>query len=65
MQWGDLSFQGDYIGDYISEKAGTFKFINLKRWPVKITERRKSVEIDSRFAKVKTLSQIFAREKTP
>lgn len=61
MQWGDLSFQGDFIGDYVSERAKTFNLINLKKWPVRITERRKSVEIDSRFVKVRTLSQIFAR----
>lgn len=61
MQWGDLSFQGDFIGDYVSERAKTFNLINFRKWPVRITERRKSVEVDSRFAKVRTLSQIFAR----
>lgn len=65
MQWGDLSFQGDFIGDYVSVKAGVFKYINLRKMPVRIIDSTRSVEVDSRFVKIRTLSQIFAREKTP
>lgn len=64
MQWGDLSFQGDRIGDYVSGRSTVWKLLNMKRMPIKITEKRLSVSIDSRFAKIRTLSSIFAREKT-
>ena len=38
MQWGDLSFQDDFIGDYVSSKSGEFKMINLRKLPIKITD---------------------------
>jgi hypothetical protein len=65
MQWGDLSFQGDVIGDYVSQKTSLmYKVLNLRKAPIKITERSRSVEVDSRFSKIRTLSSIYAREKT-
>jgi hypothetical protein len=64
MQWGDLSFQSDTIGDYVSSKDSLFKFLNLRRIPIKITDRKRSVNFDSRFSKIKTLAQIYAREQT-
>ncbi len=61
MQWGDLSFQSDVIGDYVSGKlSGLFKWINLRKMPVKLTDN-KYMAIDSRFIKIRTLSEIFAR----
>jgi legumain len=43
MQWGDLSFQDDFIGDYVSSKSGEFKMINLRKLPIKITDNKRSV----------------------
>ena len=43
MQWGDLSFQDDFIGDYVSSKSGEFKMINLRKLPIKITDKKRSV----------------------
>lgn len=43
MQWGDLSFQDDFIGDYVSSKSGDFKMINLRKLPIKITDKKRSV----------------------
>lgn len=43
MQWGDLSFQTDVIGDYVGDKAEGVKMINLRKWPIKITDNRRSV----------------------
>ena len=43
MQWGDLSFQADVIGDYVGDKAEGVKMINLRKWPIKITDNRRSV----------------------
>ena len=64
MQWGDLSFQADVIGDYVSEKAQKENLINLRKMPIRITEAKRSIWVDSRFAKIRALSEVFAREKT-
>lgn len=63
MQWGDLSFQGDNIGDYVSGKAK--QYLNLKKVGIKLWETKRSTGMDGRLAKIRTLAQIYAREKTP
>ena len=64
MQWGDLSFQSDTIGDYVSEKRQK-EYFNLKRRVVNgLFKFEKKEAIDSRFIKIRTLSEIYAREKT-
>ena len=63
MQWGDLSFQSDVIGDYV---ANSKKYFNLKRRPFKgLFNFERPHAIDSRFIKIRTLSAIYAREQTP
>lgn len=56
MQWGDLSFQADVIGDYVAEKAQNQNLINLRKMPIRITEAKRSIWVDSRFAKIRALS---------
>lgn len=63
MQWGDLSFQSDVIGDYVSEKASN-NFISLRIPRLGLTEKKTFTAIDSRFTTIRTLSEIYAREKT-
>ena len=43
MQWGDLSFQGDFIGDYVSGRNSALKFINLRKIPIRIIDKKRSV----------------------
>ena len=62
MQWGDMSFQDDTIGQYVSASK---QFLNLKRRPLgRLFHFERITAIDSRFIKVRTLSEIYAREKT-
>lgn len=64
MQWGDMSFSDDVIGEYVSENKGN-SFINLRRPTFRFFQREKNLEsVDSRFITVRTLSQIYAREQT-
>ena len=64
MQWGDLSFQSDKIGQYVSSGSNK-QFLNLKRRPLgKQFEFERATGMDSRFINIRTLSQIYARERT-
>lgn len=56
MQWGDLSFQSDFIGDYVSNRAMTFRLVNLRVALSPIGQVRRSVDIDTRFAKIRALA---------
>jgi hypothetical protein len=56
MQWGDLSFQNDFIGNYVSERAAIAQSINLRRIPILLGNKKHTVSIDSRFSKIKALS---------
>lgn len=62
MQWGDLSFQSDVIGDYVS--SSTPSFINLKKRIGRLWRKQTIGSVDSRYAKIQILTSIFRREKT-
>lgn len=66
MQWGDLSFQSDKVGDYVS--GSTPKSYNLRlanfigNFGVKKVE---SAKMNSRTMKLQSLSAIYARDQSP
>jgi hypothetical protein len=61
MQWGDLSFQNDVIGNYVAGKMSILhKKMNPRKIPKKLTDRNYEA-IDSRFINIRTLSEIYAR----
>jgi len=70
MQWGDLSFQQDSIAEYMAGPSVSSEQDNgiLMSFNNKFRNFINSFEapsmIDSRMMKVKTLAQIYAREKT-
>lgn len=61
MQWGDLSFQSDSIGDFVTgstPKGNNLRFIKPIRRPSPIDE---SAKMNSRTMKLQSLSAIYAR----
>ena len=62
MQWGDLSFQSDVIGNYVS--GSTPSVINLRRRIGRLWKKQSVGSVDSRHVKIQTLTSIFKREKT-
>jgi len=66
MQWGDLSFQSDKVGDYVS--GSTPRSYNLRlanfigNFGVKKVE---SAKMNSRTMKLQSLSAIYARDQSP
>lgn len=62
MQWGDLSFQSDTIGDYVSgstPRSGNFRWIKPPR---KVIPHEKYALMNSRTMKLQSLSAIYARD---
>lgn len=66
MQWGDLTFQGDKVADYIS---GTRKLSSNLRTIKPIRRVGQSLsnvaKMNSRTMKLQSLSAIYAREHSP
>ena len=66
MQWGDLSFQDDHIGEYMSVKKSTNKNFNGMRFirPIRRmgTKKAKDSVMNSRTMKLQSLSAIYALE---
>lgn len=67
LQWGDMSFATDVIGEFVSvSKKAEKNLINLRRSTFRFFERGLiGGTVSSRFATVRMLSEIYAREKTP
>ena len=66
MQWGDLSFLTDKVGDFISSK--TPRSFNLRLASIVGNFGSKKVEaakMNSRTMKLQSLSAIYAREHSP
>jgi hypothetical protein len=63
MQWGDLSFQQDLIGQYLTgdkRQNTNLRFINpLKRFGYKIG---KQSVMDSRTMKLQSLAALYSRD---
>ena len=71
MQWGDLSYNGDTLDMFMqgNKRGLTVDDGVLFNWNSKIrrfisNSFQEPSMIDSRFMKVKTLAQIYARERT-
>jgi legumain len=65
LQWGDLSFQRDSIGSFLSSKKleERLKFIRpIKKFGVHVGVQS---TIDSRTMKLQSLAAIYAREQSP
>ena len=67
MQWGDLSFNGDKIGEYVAGSKSTnndkLRFIRpIRRMG---TKHAKDSVMNSRTMKLQSLSAIYSREHTP
>lgn len=66
MQWGDLSFQSDKVGEYVSgstPRSNNLRFIKpIRRIGTKRTE---SANMNSRTMKLQSLSAIYARDHSP
>lgn len=66
MQWGDLSFQSDKIGDFVTGTQSVFG--NLKfAFPFKKVDRLQSDsnKMNSRTMKLQSLSAIYSRDHSP
>jgi hypothetical protein len=60
MQWGDLSFQGDAIGDFVGGRAkNMLKFHRLYR---RMGLGHRERVVDSRYVKIQMLSSMYASE---
>jgi len=63
MQWGDLSFQSDKVGEYVSgstPKHQNLRFIKpIRRVAVQTSQIAK---MNSRTMKLQSLSAIYARD---
>lgn len=67
MQWGDLSFQDNKVGEFV---AGTKKTANNLRTirPIQRVGQKKaseSAKMNSRTMRLQSLSAIYAREHSP
>lgn len=65
MQWGDVSFTDEPASDFLGPSAKVS--INLRRPRVAVNElfsRSIDSSIDSRYVKIKILTQIYKREGT-
>jgi hypothetical protein len=60
MQWGDTSFVSDSVSSFIGNSKIGQNFINLRR-PINKLVHRPSTYFDSRFMKIKILSEINQR----
>lgn len=58
MQWGDVSFVGDVVGDFVGGS------IHLKDRNYKLKEKPRTKMVDSRFAKIKMLTWAYKQEQT-
>lgn len=63
MQWGDLSYVSDKVGSFIGKANSLTNFINLRR-PLSFKFPKASVNFDSRFMKIKILTETHKRERT-
>jgi hypothetical protein len=66
MQWGDLSFQSDKVGDFVAGK--TPRTFNLRLANIVGnfgTKRVEAAKMNSRTMKLQSLSAIYAREHSP
>lgn len=64
MQWGDLSFQSDSIGEYVTNKTpkgNNLRFIKPIRRPTPIDN---SAKMNSRTMRLQSLSAIYARTRS-
>lgn len=66
MQWGDVSFTSDTVSSFIGRNGNNGNnFVNLRRPFYKFDFKPKSSHhIDSRLMKIKTLTEVYKREKT-
>lgn len=64
MQWGDVSFTDEPASDFLGPSAKTN--INLRKPRVSLSQLSKPLDsnIDSRYVKIKILTQIYKREGT-
>lgn len=67
MQWGDMSFKGDKVSEFLAQK----KSFDFKHGVRKLSQLRKNgredfdrVNLNSRQVKLLTLMEIHKREKT-
>lgn len=63
MQWGDLSFTDDNLDQYLSSKSKDSEVISLRK-ELPHDYFKVSHSIDSRFMKVKILTDVYNREGT-
>lgn len=63
MQWGDTSFVSDSVSTFIGKTKINQNLINLRR-PINKLVQKASTYFDSRFMKIKILSEINKREGT-
>jgi len=65
MQWGDLSFQSDKIGQYLTGNKRTYSNLRFIKPIIKIGSKTvTSSMMDSRTTKLQSLSAIYSREHT-
>lgn len=64
MQWGDLSFVSDKVGNFIGKTNSLVNFINLRRPLPSFKFPKASVNFDSRLMKIKILTETHKRERT-
>ncbi len=67
MQWGDLSFQSDKVGDFVSSpKKSSSNLRTIK--PIRRVGQKPQSEVakmNSRTMRLQSLSAIYAREHSP
>lgn len=65
MQWGDLSFNDDKIGDYVGGQQRSYNNLRFIRPISRIgTKKAKQSVMDSRTMKLQSLSAIYAMERS-
>lgn len=66
MQWGDLSFMSDTLDNYFSRgrTANSGNYFNLKKHIPRGFFKSHDSSIDSRYIKVKILTETLKREKS-
>lgn len=64
MQWGDLSYVQDKVGNFIGKVSKLASYINLRKPLPSYKFPKSSVNFDSRFMKIKILTETHKLERT-
>lgn len=67
MQWGDLSFQDNKVGDFVAGSKKTTTNLRAIKPIVRIGQKKPSeaAKMNSRTMKLQSLSAIYARDHSP